>query len=58
MSHKEMCCDWVNDRTHEDDNGLFWAWHCEQDEPIGGPFNTPDELETFLWDEVMKEDFT
>ncbi len=57
MSHKEMCIEWVEDRTVEGDGGLWYAQHWTDNHPFGGPFDTEDELSEFLWDQVMKCDW-
>ena len=53
MSHKDMCIDWVDDHTFEDDDGKWWCQSEQDDEPIAGPFNTESALQDYLWDQVL-----
>ena len=48
MSHKEICCDYVEARKSEEGDGWWWIDPHDGDH-IEGPFATEGALDEVLW---------
>lgn len=53
MSYKDMCQDYVDARSSEEDDG-WWAVDPYSFKHIEGPFHTESELNGHLWKEALQ----